>query len=179
MTVVCAYHELGVGTWIGSDTVAHRDGVVYFGVSKWVVHGDRAIGISGSHVVQNIIEDRAEHIFSGTNYFRVAQRLRSVMIEFGAHPEKSDDGNIPNISVWGIYATSAGACILSTDGGVLEIPSRVMCADGCGDKFALGASHALYGANLGGEDLVRCSVQAAISCSTGCGGEPWVYLLKE
>lgn len=27
MTIICALHEPGVGTWIGSDTMAIRDGL--------------------------------------------------------------------------------------------------------------------------------------------------------
>jgi hypothetical protein len=68
MTIICAIHEPGVGTWIGSDTMGERDGRRVNNGSKWTILGSRAIAAAGLALTNNIITYNAEVLLSGAMF---------------------------------------------------------------------------------------------------------------
>ena len=177
MTIICAVHEPGVGTWIGSDTAAFRDGTRRLDCGqKWTIRGTRAMGSSGSHVISNIIEDQADSLLavSDETPFQLAQRLRKMLIDFG-FSIKPYEGENGQLRAWVVFATESGVWHFTTDGGVYGIGAGHFCADGSGERYAHGAAHACCGSAPG---MVNAALSAAIALCDGCGGIPFIHLQK-
>ena len=177
MTIICAIHEKGVGTWIGSDTAAFRDGVRRSDCgAKWVVRGARAMASSGSHVIHNLLEENADSLLavSEATHFQIAKRLWNILTDFGFVPAPCE-GERGQIKSWVIYATEHGLYHFTNDGGSYDIGVGEFCADGAGEKFAYGAAHASQ--YLGARGMVEAGVSAASALSQWCGGAPFIHLL--
>ena len=179
MTIICAIHEKGVGTWIGSDTTAFRDGIRRHDCGpKWVICGTRAIASSGSHVIHNLLEAHADRLLAVSDItpFEIAQRLWDILTDFGFVPSPCE-GEKGQVKSWTIYATESAVYHFTNDGGVYAIGSGEFCADGAGEKFAYGAEYAL--GSIPTVTRMTRAIEAAIVLCSGCGGEPFVHLLKE
>lgn len=176
MTIICAMHEPGVGTWIGSDTQAVRGGVIQYNPSKWARHGNIAIGSAGSHLLHNVIErEIAKPEFSAFTPFEMVQHIRRELIAVGYVP-KVTEGECPIIQAWFIIATPTNVYHAATDGAVLE--ARGFCADGCGDLLAYGAAHVSSNYGFPPNKIIHDAVDAAISIDPNCGGHVFTDLLK-
>ena len=177
MTIICALNEPGVGTWIGSDTMATRDSLCRFDRgSKWTIGVGAAMASAGTHITTNVIQAHSEELLSGdVPPFELAQRLRKLQIDYG-FTTRPDEGKVPWLQAWIIYATPLGVWHLTTDGGAYSIGAGHLCADGSGEQFAYGAAHATQ--SSGAEAQVSAALAAAIALDDGCGGEQWAHLLK-
>jgi len=177
MTIICALHEPGVGTWIGSDTASIRSGIRCTDRGpKWTVVGSRAMGAAGSHLIASVIEAHADELLTGDQTpFDLARRLRKLLMSDYEYSAKGDPGEAPVLQAWVIYATETGVWHFTTDGGVYVVGAGRLCADGSGERVAYGADHAMR--KFCGETRICCALRAAIALDDGCSGEPWMLLL--
>lgn len=178
MTIIAAVHEPGVGSWIASDTLAVRDGVRHdMRTLKWVVYGSRALGVSGSQALTSLVDRHKETLLAlGKHPFDVIWDLRRLMQEHGAKP-KDEEGRLPWMETWVIYATPLGVWGFGTDGAVASLPAGEMMADGSGHQFAFGAWEATAGQPA--SDRLAAAVLAAMKRDQYCGGKLKIQCLRE
>jgi len=178
MTIICALHEPGIGTWIGSDTACSKDGLRRLDRGpKWTIVGSRAMGSAGSHLLANIIDEHSGELlnFDGTP-FQLARKFRKLLTDYEFAP-KEEGGEAPIYRSYVIYATADGVWHFTVDGGVYAIGGCKFCADGSGEDFAYGAAHFSLANHGSGKGTIIAALQAAIDLSDGCGGDPWLHLL--
>ena len=176
MTIICALHEPGVGTWIGSDTFTNRDNRKMESGQKWVIRGSRAMSSAGLYLTHNIIQENADELLSIDNKpHEVSKRLRELLIEngFTVKPSEGEPGWMRSHV---IYATNEGVWHFGPDGTRYPVNAGQMCADGSGQDFAYGAAHACQ--LCGAPAQIGAALAAAITLDNGCGGEPFIHLLK-
>jgi hypothetical protein len=176
VTIVCAIHEPGVGTWIGSDRQETRGWRRQFlRGGKWVVGAHWAVGVSGSAVLLDILAEEPAWLAADVTPRQFVKALRERVTADGWARAKDadDDGGPPRYD---------GRLILASAREVWEVDAAMHCrqADavfiGGGEEYAEGAAHALCG--MSGEKILKAALDAAIACHAGCGGDPFIQLLK-
>lgn len=173
MTILCAIHEPGVGTWIGSDRQWTSGNRRIIAEPKWAVHGLWAIGVSGDGAVNCAVGQKiADLIGFEPEVAGITTRLLKMLPEIGIKPIEND-GSARNYDQ-GFLIACPGA-VWRADGTGCIVP-QAATAGGSGSEYALGA---LY-ANRGGPARGRLEMAIAAACywDTGCGGEPCIHLLK-
>lgn len=180
MTIIAAIHDPKEKvTYIGSDTLitsgSHRLGSAGF---KFVVHDGWAIGISGRLRTQNLVEVSAARILgdiSGPMDF--CNRIRSLLDEDG-YGKADDDGGSRGYSQFCILASASGVWYVGPDFSYISIPGGVLCANGSGEDYALGAAHLGCAIGLAPREVLRRAIEAAISYETNCGGDILIEELR-
>lgn len=177
MTIICALHEPGRGSWIGGDRRRPFSNVPFDHAMKWTLARGKAIGLSGDGRCVTLLHAAADRILGAETAYLAVNELRDVMRdEVSARDENDGTGDL--FRVWGIIAAPKSIHAFSGSGCITEIPAGVFWADGSGEKAARGAAHALmHCAAWPPEQVVRNAVRAAIACDIECGGEPFVELL--
>lgn len=179
MTIICAMHEPGVGTWIGSDTqetVGHE--ILLLDGPKWVVGEHWAAAMTGEAVVHDIvIEHAADLLDADVTPREFHRRLVSILKEAGVEP-KMDEGNL--YPRWHYRLILASATELWDVDGHGHCRRSNWVANGSGCEFATGAIFALGSAvpSMPPRDAVHLAVSAAINHTNGCGGAPWVHFMR-
>lgn len=178
MTIICAVHRNGE-TWIGSDRQATQGWRIgHASVKKWIVHGDRALGVSAELRLVNLVANEFDLMAAESSY-ALSKTLRDLMLANGFQSKSDPDGGAAGYNFSALYATPSGVWDIDQSFGVLAVDDGEMAARGSGLEYALGAFHALR--SVGNNDLsnlVMLSVEAAIAYDTGCGGEPFVKKLE-
>jgi len=183
MTIICAYHQPGIGTWIGSDRLVTMDGYALAERPKWIVRAGWAVGVAGDKRTLNLLESQAETLLDEPpGAFTVASRIRDMLRADGYVP--GDDPGPQDLGNQIIVAHHSLAWHVDSGFGVVEFPEAMLCAAGSGGPEARGAGHALgaptvSGGVTDGRVLVESAIRAAIALDIHCGGEPWVHLLAE
>lgn len=186
MTIIAAVHVPGTGTWIGSDTMAsfHDGDATTYNCEKWILRDDGyALGVSGSGAMLTALQHRYSST-TGSNYFMrtpfdFSRWLRNVMAGIGAKP-KDSDGNVSWYDFTVLHAWPGGVYSLSSEGGAIMGEPNEIIARGSGMPYAVGAwwgsrnDDALAYPESRLEDSLACAIRWA----GGCGGKPWVRLLK-
>lgn len=177
MTIICALHEPGVGTWIGSDRRREFDGVPVDVCTKWSGQHGKALGLSGNGRAVTILHATAERILAEPTPLDALRLMWDVLERDGFKPENNEQfGKV--FRVWSIIATPESIHGIASNGCITEVPSGVFWADGSGEKQARGAAWAMMNScGCRPEDVVRTAVRAAIANDIWCGGEPFIHLL--
>lgn len=177
MTVICALHEPGVGTWIGTDSQATIGGdrVLPGPIAKHVEVGRFWLLMSGHPRSRSLVEQNAEALAKHWDVFALATAIRDVLKADGWHPT-GDKGEAEDFGQRVIFAAPEG--IWDSDGSfnLVPWPSGELCARGSGCEIALGAAHALRGRPP--QDRVRAALDAACAINTGCGGPLFIRLVE-
>lgn len=181
MTINVAFHQPGVGTWIGSDRRTTMGGQVADFNPKWAVSpcGRKAIAYAGPTRGNHLANEFQARLFGARDPYDVAARLRQLITEDGwtAH---TDAGDPQHYNGAAIYAEDHGVWFITCDFCVIAIPPGRLWADGSGREYAFGAAHAMsMFSGVDGSALVRTAVEAACANDSGCGGEPFIDLLRD
>jgi hypothetical protein len=177
MTVICACHEPGVGTWIGSDSIATRDDMAWSQGFKWLRRGDRAISCAGTHYLFNLFEANAETLLApDITRLAMAQAVKSICTDAG-YKFANEEGCPPKASIWTLYATAQAAFLIAGDFGSMEFPPMTFIADGSGGQVAEGAFHVAKKFNTV-ENAMKIAIEAAIDLTITCGSPVHVDLLR-
>lgn len=178
MTIIAAIHEPGVGTWIGSDrqeTIGwHRRFLVG---GKWVIGAHWAVGVSGSGALLDMFDEEQAWLARDVTPRQFAKALRERVIADGwaRCKDADDDGGPPRYD---------GRLVLASRAEVWEIDAAMHCrrADtvftGGGDDYAIGAHFACLQLGVPTNIAMRTALDCAIAHHAGCGGEPFIHLLK-
>ncbi len=179
MTIICALHEPGVGTWIGSDRRRVFGGVPADWQAKWDILGGAALGISGNGRAVTVLHRIAPDLLAAhADPHAIYDAMRAALRADGFKPEVKDAYG-EYFCAWAIYARADGGIWgISGNGCITPVPTGTFWADGTGDKQAMGAAHALQAGGWPTSALVRRAVEAAIALDHECGGEPFVHLLE-
>lgn len=176
MTIICAMHKQGIGTWIGSDSRATVGAVVApVSIAKWAFVGLWAIGHTGEPRSLSLVVKHAERLGDIHDPFDLATALRDLLRDDGyrsedRHGEPSDYGQR-----W-LIASAIGLWDSDGAGSLTRIQDECLWARGSGRDFALGAGFAAPD-TMPAKDVVLGAIRAACHYDTGCGGEPFVHLL--
>jgi ATP-dependent protease HslVU (ClpYQ) peptidase subunit len=178
MTIICAMHEPGVGTWIGSDRLRGGSRKVIMAKPKFILVGGWAIGVAGYARAADAVEMACERIAACKSVQDVAVALRQVLKADGF--ERATDSQVENYGSDFIVAAVDGVWDIDAGFAISPIPNRTLHANGSGQDEARGAAYAARALDVTDAGLiVRVAVEAAISNCQGCGGEPFVHLLAE
>lgn len=177
MTIICALHEPGVGTWIGSDSMACAGDVkAPAHVRKWVFAGAWAIGQSGHPRALSLAEKNAEKLAAISCPFDLATTLRDMLRDDGFVVEPGGGAPSDYGQRW-LLARADGLWDSDGGGNVVRVNAGSLWARGSGRDFALGAAFAAPD-TMSALHVVAGAIQAACYYDSGCGGEPFVHLLK-
>ena len=184
MTIIAAVHVPGTGTWIGSDTMAsfHDGDAATYNCEKWIVRDDGfALGVSGSGSMLTALR----HLYPLVpvpgiiSPFNLSRWLRQVMADIGAKP-KDSEGNVSWYDFTALHAWPGGVYSLSSEGGATDGEPNEIIARGSGMAYAIGA---WWGSSfrtllMEPEHKLGLALECANHWAGGCGGKPWVRLLK-
>lgn len=179
MTIICAMHEPGVGTWVGSDRrVTSGLAIVSDITPKWAAFEGGGIAVTGSNPFRTAIFERSSEVEAGWSASELRIWLVSVWEGIGVRP-KEEPGEASWFTGWTIHATPARILVLCPGFGTAAVPDKTLFACGSGSDAAEGAAYALRSAGVvDARQIVETSVHAAIKTDAGCGGEPFVHLLR-
>lgn len=178
MTIICAMHEPGVGTWIGSDTQTSFGSLKHRFGPKWILSecGTMALGLSGLNRARYLIEG-IDGLFTDSNPRRVANSIREA-IKADEWKPREGEGESVCWSVGAIFATATGYWPIGSDFTVMPPSIDGYWAEGSGEQFALGAAYSGVRNGNDPETIVSDMVDAAMAFDTGCGGQCWTHLLR-
>ncbi|QCG94975.1 hypothetical protein E6C67_14170 [Azospirillum sp. TSA2s] len=180
MTIICAMHEPGVGTWIGSDQRVTAGNVIVSDCTpKWALVDGGAIAVSGSNAVRTTVFDRSSEINVCWSASELRKWLMSIWEDLGV-PAKIEDGEAAYFRGGTILASPHRILPLCSAFGASTVPDRALYAAGSGCDFAEGAAFTMRSAGLtDARTIMLAAIRAAVHGNTGCGGEPFVHLLAE
>jgi ATP-dependent protease HslVU (ClpYQ) peptidase subunit len=179
MTIICAMHEPGVGTWIASDTMRGGSRKIVMDKTKFTICGKWAIGVAGYARAADVLDIATSSIAECDSIGAVAVKLRDALRDDGFR--QADNGDLTvNYGTEFVVASAGGVWDVDAGFAITPIPAGRLHANGSGCDEAIGAAYAARALGcVDGERIVRLAVEAAISNCQGCGGEPLVYLLRE
>lgn len=151
MTITCAIHQPGVGTWIGSDRLRSGGYRIIMDKSKWVSRNGWSIAVDGYARAIDVIEHTpitAPEV--GDGVFALANWIRDALIADGFTRISSDgDENLAaNLGSGFIVATPAGVWDIDAGFAISPIPPRRLHARGSGADYALGAAWTLRNTHI-------------------------------
>lgn len=183
MTTICAVRVPGAGVFIGADSQAVNCGTKMPGVRKWIVREPWAVAVAGDMRAINVVARDADTILENpAGAMTVADRVRQALRDDGFVPEGCNDGGAQNLAQQMIIAHPGGVWSLGAGFDVVEVPDRMLWADGSGRGFAIGAGYALMpGADTVDdvEQVVRRALEAAAAFDNHTGGELFVQFIAE
>ena len=173
MTIICALHEPGVGTWIGSDR-ARNDGdrLVIGADGKWVKRDGWAIGCTGNGRAKDAIALAATPP-TAPDIEALAVWLRLAIEADGFKPGNAD-AEAKTFGTWFIVATPTSVWRVANCFAVTPLAPGFY-ADGSGLDLATGYAWRRDGKP---QDIVRGAIECACLHNIRCGGEPWIELLR-
>lgn len=178
MTIIAAIHEPGVGTWIGGDRrMTANNEIVSDDCDKWLIGNGWAVAFAADHRAQALSEHAdvmkmVEH--ADDPPWEIASRIRSVLDQDGWRG--SDAKGSKDYSACLVIASAQAAWLCWGCMTPIRMPLGAMAVAGSGSDFARGAAHAMRG--MPPEKILRAAIDAAIAFDTGCGGSPYIHLLK-
>lgn len=169
MTIVCAL-AVGDETILGCDQKVGTLRVP----SKWVIHGQWAIGVSGAHRTQQLIQ-RAT-IPETDDAFVVATWIRDTLVADGYSTDKNDYG-LPTLASGILIALPGRVWSIAGCFSSVEVPGFTAVGSGC--EYAEGAAWRVEGHaadRTSAISITRHAIEAAIALDpNGCGGEAVIY----
>lgn len=182
MTIICALHAPEEQcTWIGSDTQGNLGEVRSASPTKWIVHGDWAIGCAGLWRTANIMLERGDELFDEVDGpFDLTENLRRLLIDEGYSNARDEKAGGPHDFGDLSFILASPKAIWSIDRllGFAPLPAREVTAAGSGRELAYGAAYVAEKAGMTAEKVIRSAVEAVIDRDIRCGGAPWVRQLK-
>lgn len=176
MTIICALHEPGRGTWIGSDSVGITGGVRLDVGPKWTdLQGGWWAGCAGNSRFQQLLR----HRLAGAGFktaFALADAIRETLRTDGFKDTNSD--SLPYYDINLMLANAACVWVVSGSFDVDRIRPATLWATGSGRDVALGAAHLARAYGLPPEKTIRAALDAAIDLERGCGGAAFVHLIE-
>ena len=180
MTVVCAVHHEGDGTWIGSDTYCTcGNGLIPSDVPKWFGAHGWAIGQSGDRFTHNLIDHEVDGLFHKCKDIFEASRRLIVLFDENKMNHNDEPGARSfnqELIICGPKNLKRPIWHIGPDMCFAPIPLGTLWAIGSGEEYARGAG---YVADGGGRERVEAALAAAILYDQGCGGEPYVARLED
>jgi ATP-dependent protease HslVU (ClpYQ) peptidase subunit len=145
MTVIAALSfngDISIGSNTGY-TLAH-DSVMDNGVAPWVLFQDWALGFTGSMLALNVCRSGLESLTDKlTTEGDVITEVGKILTEYDIGTKNSGDPTW-SYGVWCILAHNSGKIWdLDESLSLGPIPANKLWARGSGEKYALGAAHAL------------------------------------
>lgn len=177
MTVICALHEPGIGTWIASDTLVSWENETVGYAEKWIVKGGAALGLTGSSAVRAILADAVE-FDAETAPFALSRKIIEALRAHDFKP-KAEEGNTPFWDFSCLFATPFGVSSLGGCGSVVSRFPDDFAAKGSGANYAEGAAWALARQGKPPREVVADACAAAMAWDRACGGEIFVECLKQ
>lgn len=170
MTIICAFHKPGVGTWIGSDTQETENGISFFLLhSKWARSQRWAAGSCGWAICGNVLRSQADYLLDNDvtpETFR--ERLRNSLTAASVCPQEK--AMMPDYEIGILLAGPDGVYDFDNH---LQYTKRVgFVAKGSGELLAYGAAHVLQQRDIDPVELLFRSMSAAIRYDIQCGGKP-------
>lgn len=177
MTVICALHEAGVGTWIASDTLV-SNGDLWVGYKrKWILGSGCALAVTGSNAALTLLEDRNSELNPLWTAGQVFAWAKAILVEAGFRP-KAEEGGTPWFDCSYLFATPEKVLSIDSAGGGITFVSGQFASRGSGSDHADGAAYALLGRGVRYSEVINESIKAAIAHGNGCGGEVWIECLS-
>jgi ATP-dependent protease HslVU (ClpYQ) peptidase subunit len=177
MSVILAYSAATDGsTWIASDTMATSGTLRLECGPKWILHGPWAAGVAGFLRSANLIDENRARLLDGLDGpYDFVDRAQALFRSDGYREEREERGPA-NFGQVLLLATAGQCWIVGGDFSVAQVPPGQLWAEGSGREIAIGAGHALTRQRpaLGGEEIVRRAIDAALAFDTSCGGDAWV-----
>lgn len=177
MTVICAMHEAGVGTWIASDTWQTSEGTFVGHAQKWTPVEGGAIASCGTTVARNIIREHRSEIRADWTSIQLFRWIKPLLDAHGFKP-RAEDGEPPYYGCQFLLATPRGVVSSGGDGGGTDHGDRSFASRGSGAYIADGAAWALLRRGASPCEIVSEAVTAAIAHGSGCGGDLWIDCLR-
>lgn len=177
MTTIVAVRD-GARTWIGSDTLAVRDGIGVDCGPKWVRFGSWAVGVSGDLRAISICAKHAKRLMDDlAGAFNFTERLEALLREYSFDLSPVPDEATPNVAQDMILACPSTAWIIGPCLSIIECPDY--WAEGSGGRFALGSMKAMERfRHMKSEDMARIAIETAMQYDTGTGGDIWLEALE-
>lgn len=177
MTTIVAVRD-GERTWIGSDTIAVRDGLKVGCGPKWVRFGGYAVGISGDHRVISICAKYSKRLMDDLEgAFDFTERMEALLRDYNVDLSPAPDHAMPNSGQDMILACPSTVWSVGPCFSVIEC--KDFWAEGSGGRFALGALTALQRFNrMKSEDMARVAVEIGMQHDTATGGEIFLECLE-
>jgi hypothetical protein len=170
LTIICAYHKPGVGTWIGSDIQETENGQRSFLLhSKWARGESWAASGAGWSIHLNVLHSQADYLLAdGLSPEIFRERFRNSLLAAGVRPQ--GERLLPDLECSLLLAGSGGLYDFDEH---LQYTKRVgFVAKGSGERYAYGAAHALEPETDDPMKLLYVSMCAAIHHDVHCGGKP-------
>ena len=177
MTIICAMHEDGVGTWIGSDTIVTAGDSVVGHRRKWIMADGCALAVTGSNAALDLFNDRASEIKPGWSPTVLFGWAKALLDERGFKPD-AKEGGTPYFDCSYILATPRRVLSIDSAGGGVDFGHRGFASRGSGCDVADGAAWVLGRELASPRIIIESAIRAACAYVTTCGGEPWVDCLR-
>lgn len=176
MTIACALHLPGLGTWLGGDRRTTTEAEVLSDHHlKWLVEDGWALGIAGDARAGALGQRAGLFDRLGNDpAWSIATTLRKALQADGWHTK--DNAGARCFDICMLIASAGGVWAAFDCLTPIAMPAGQFVAIGSGRQLAMGAAHALRGRSP--RQVVRRAVEAAIAHDTACGGEPWIHFLK-
>ena len=142
MTTICSMHDaVKGGVWIASDTKRSFGDLGLNLATKWAVHENWAIGMSGRVRLANIMHKHWPQIIRDTQDIHdISLKLRQLVQYDGFKPQ---DEKSPWWNMGTIITDSSNIWTVGSDFSYSHIPQGQFVADGSGWQIAQGATLAL------------------------------------
>jgi hypothetical protein len=175
MTIIAAIcDEETQTTWYGSDTAAVNSGHQYICGPKFTRCGPWAVGITGDGRFETLVRLNTQDLGESETALVLADKIRSLVLADDFKPSAEVGAKyFPGNSM--IIAGKGAVYSVCNAFSVDEFQSGVLCADGGGRDFALGADFAVRHRPV--QERLVIALEAAIALSSGCGGQPWIAKL--
>lgn len=165
MTTLVAHVHPQKGIFLGCDSMASTSQFKRTVMKpKWVVSGDRAIGIAGYLRAVNVMEAKADSILDeDLSPFEVASAIREALVEDGFESADREENGGPPIIPSDIILVADGTVFEIDESFALsEIPPGGFAFSGSGQCVASGAIFALQQAKILDPDrIIQIALRAA------------------
>ncbi|MFP5513424.1 MAG: hypothetical protein ACLGJC_10120 [Alphaproteobacteria bacterium] len=180
MTILCALHKPGVGTWIGSDRRVSAGSTIMSDTTlKWAMVDGGAVAITGSNALRTAMFDRASEVSADWMASQFRDWLVDLRTSLGIRP-KVEEGSETWFHGNAMLVSATRIMQLDGAGGAWAHEGNVLFTAGSGCDYASGAAFALRAYGITDPmTIVKVAVCAAIQHDAGCGGEPFLHLLAE
>ncbi len=175
MTIIAAIYDPETRTaLVGSDTMARQSGCFYECGPKFQRVGKWMIGCAGEGRFETSIRAWAPQLGQATDAVDLANAIRKILIDEGFKTRDSP-GSLQFDDIEMIFASADGIYAVDSCFAVDELPPDYFFAMGSGMHYALGAAWAVKQVRSTTHQVVmHTAISAAITYSTGCGGNVYI-----
>jgi ATP-dependent protease HslVU (ClpYQ) peptidase subunit len=178
MTVICALHLPGQGTWIGSDRQVTVGDTPLMLERKFVSLGRWWVGVSGSMTTLNLLDELERAGYCPDSPSALWEVIRERMDRAGYSTSTERDGGPKGYDQAFIAADGDGVWDINGRGSIVRVPDGKVWARGGGGDYAIGAGLAYREMDVAPRTVIEKAVRAAVDSDICCGGTPWLHHIR-